>query len=797
MEFDSLKDRKIGYAISSSIVNNPIRTIIAFFIILAILLPGIFKIKSRWSPRMWFDKDHHEIIKLDQFEQKFGNDQSVIITIHSKNGIFKPKAIKIISEITEKLWSVQDIIRVESMANYNHISSEEDDIIIEPLVDEEIEYTSTYLTLIKKRALEDEIIPDYFLSRDGTLTIIHGIMKPSFSGEPDYVKIIAGVRKLLRPYQEEHKDIDFFILGDAGANDSFREVSISDNKKIMPFMFAFIIILLAIMFRSFWAVIIPKGLAILTIGATFGFLGYIGITYNSMLAAIPGILLAICIADAVHVLVTYFHYMGEGLKSKIAITYSLTKNFQATLLTSVSTAISFFSITLTDILPIKSLGILAGIGTLLAWIFTYLFLGSVFSFLSNHMDSKELKGFGKKKSSAKENTSITSAPKIIEWINKYKKTIITLFAIQFFGSVYLATKNEVNSDPMKYFSNKVPIKIGYDFSATKIDGLRGLDLVIDSGKEDGVKDPKFLRNVNKYINWMLAEKEIVKVRSVLDIIKKMHRTLNSDSEEFYSIPDKQETVAEVLFLYTMGLPQGMDLNNQFSIDNRYMRMRVIWNIETSKEAEKKSQFILQKSKDFNISVDTGGNVPIYTQMNTQVVTSFFKSMTMAVILVSILLLFVFKDFFLAFLAMFPNVIPLTLGASIMAVFNIYIDIGTSIVTSVCLGIAVDDTIHFISSYKNYRQMGLNAYDSVLNTYSITGKALAATTFLLFVGFGVFMFADFVPSRNFGMFCSIILLYALICDLLFLPAILLQFDTEYKRKKGKLNPKSHPRQLGAQ
>ena len=785
MVLESLKDRKVGYNFSYAIVNNPLKSIVVFIFILAILLPGIFKIKSRWSPRMWFDKDHQEIIKLDEFEQKFGNDQSVIIAIHNKEGVFNLNTLKVVAEITDKLWAVKDIMRVESMTNYNHIFSKEDDIIIEPLVDEEVPFTEKYLALTKKRALADEIIPDYFLARDGTLTIIHGIMKPSFAGEPDYIQIIAGVRKMIKPYQEVNKDIDFFILGDAGANDSFREVSISDNKKVMPFMFAFIIILLALMFRSWWAVIIPKGLAILTIAATFGFLGHLGITYNSMLAAVPGILLAICIADSVHVLVTYFHYMGEGQKSKDALIYSLTKNFQATLLTSVSTAISFFSITMTDILPIKSLGLLAGIGTLIAWLFTYLFIGTTFSFLSNFMDSKELKGFGKKENKDKKGPSIITAQNIINWINKHKKIIIILFSIQFFSSVYIATKNEVNSDPMKYFSNRVPIKIGYDFTATKIDGLRGLDLVIDSGKEDGVKDPVFLNRVDQYVNWMLSEKEIIKVKSVLDIIKKMHRTLNSDDEKFYTIPDNQKTVAEVLFLYTMGLPQGMDLNNQFSVDNRYMRMRVIWDIETSKEAENKSKFIVLHSKNFNLNVDTGGNVPIYTQMNTQVVSSFFKSMTMAIILVSILLLFVFKDFFLAFLAMFPNVIPLTLGAAIMATFNIYIDIGTSIVTSVCLGIAVDDTIHFISSYKNCRQSGMNAYNAVLETYSITGKALAATTLLLFVGFGVFMFADFIPSRNFGIFCSIILLYALICDLLFLPAILLQFDTESRFDKNKL------------
>ena len=157
-------------------------------------------------------------------------------------------------------------------------------------------------------------------------------------------------------------------------------------------------------------------------------------------------------------------------------------------------------------------------------------------------------------------------------------------------------------------------------------------------------------------------------------------------------------------------------------------------------------------------------------------------MAMAIGLVSLLLLFVFKDFFLAMLAMFPNVIPLTMGAAVMALFGVYIDIGTSIVCSVCLGIAVDDTIHFVSSYKNYRKSGLDAYGAVIETFSITGKALVSTTLLLVVGFGVFIFADFVPNRNFGIFCSIILFYALLTDLLFLPALILKFDSKREDKK---------------
>ncbi len=531
------------------------------------------------------------------------------------------------------------------------------------------------------------------------------------------------------------------------------------------------------MFRSTTAVIIPIVLSGATISAIFGLLGHLGLTYNSMLAAIPGILLAICIADSVHILVAYFHYINEGHKSKKAIAYSLTKNFQPTLLTSISTTISFFSITLTDILPIKDLGKLSGAGTLLAWVFSYLLIGGTLSLLSNYMDKKRAKKSLNKNKKIK--SRFTSAPAIISWIDKYKTFIIIFFILQFFGSLYLATQNEVNSDPMKYFADNVPIKKGYNFASKKMDGLRGIDLVVDSGKKDGIKNPDFLNRLDQYLNWLTKDSDIIKVQSPLTIIKKMHQVINKDNEDFYSIPDNQKTIAEIIFLYTMGLPQGMDLNNQFSLDNRFLRMRVLWKVKTSKESDLKTSLIIEKAKDFSIIVDSGGNVPLYTQMNAQVVSSFFKSMTMAIILVSTLLLFVFKDLFLSLLAILPNLIPLTVGASIMTIFNVYIDIGTSIVTSVCLGVAVDDTIHFINAYKNNKKRGLSTYDAIVETYSITGRALIATTTLLVAGFGVFVFADFVPSRYFGVFCSIILFYALVCDLLLLPAILLKFDKSHR------------------
>ena len=777
-----LEEQRTAYHFAKSIADNPKRYIGFFLLICLIFLPAIFKINARWSPRIWFDADHEQIQKLDTFEKRFGNDQYVSFGIHNPNGVFNEKTLTVVRNLTEGLWMVPDVIRVESLANYNYIQAEEDDILIDPFIHEDIEFSPESLAELKTKAMNDNTLPDFYVSPDTTYTVIYGYLKPSLSGDPDFGIIVDALRKLRDKNLTD--GVEITLTGSAVANNAFREVSREDNKVLMPFMIVFLLTLLFIQFRSFTAMGTALVLIGLTIGVTFGLIGYSGILFNSLLSAVPGVLLAICLADAVHIFTTYFHFRALNFNSYKSIKFSLTKNFQPTLLTSISTAISFFSITKTEIAPIRDLGILCGFGTLMAWLFTYIFLGATLALFSNFLDKYPSKTFefyhlfkGKNQKDDKKATS----RKFVHWIYKFRYFILVTF-IGFTGlSAYIALQNEVNSDPMKYFHNTVPVRAAYDFAATKMDGLRGIELVVDSGKAEGIKDPEFLKRLENYVDYMVQDENITRVKSVLEIIKKMNQVLHADNPEYYKIPDTQKAVAELLFLYTIGLPQGMDLNNIFTLDNRHLRIRVSWNIEKSKDSEAKSKWLEEKGKDFGLDVETGGNAPIYLQMNTLVVESFFSSMAMALVLVSFLLLLVYRDLYVAMLSMLPNTIPLIFGGALMQLMGKYIDIGTSMVTTVCLGIAVDDTIHFVSSYKQYRKNGYSPLEALEETFTITGKALVVTTVLLVAGFGSFASGDFVPNRNFGILCSLILTMALITDLVFLPALLMILDRKEAKK----------------
>lgn len=774
------KDYKWANKWSNFIVDRPYQAMGLFFLSVLIMFPGILSIQSKWSPRIWFDDDHPQIQKLNRFESQFGSDTFISLGVYHPDGVFQEEVLKSIYEITDKMWTVKDVIRVESLSNYNIIRAEEDDIIINPFISED-DMTGTLskqrLEELKNEALADDVLPDFFLSKDSTYTIIYAYLIPGLNGkEPNFTEAVSMTREIANKYRKN--GVKIFLTGPAAGNDAFREVSASDNKKLIPFMFGFIVLLLFLQFRSKSIIILALGLIGATIGVTFGAMGHLGIIFNSLLAAIPGVLLAICIADAVHIFTSYFYFRGLEINSLDSIRFSLIKNFQPTLLTSISTAISFFSITHTDIAPIRDLGILSGFGTAMAWLFTYLLLGPLLALFSSKLDQYPVKTFefnkllGKKKS---EQSKRDSSKLMVNLIFKNRFLIILAFMGFSTLSVIIAIKNEVNSDPMKYFHKTVPIRKAYDFTGTKLDGLRGIELVVDSEKDEGIKDPEFLNRLDAYMKWLVKDPEITRVRSAREIIKKMNQTLHQGKKEEYRIPDSMEAVGQLLFLYTIGLPQGMDLNNQFTLDNRRLRIRVTWKIETSKESEIKTNEILTKAKDFNLLVESGGNAPIYLSMNQLVVDTFFSSMAMALCLVSLLLFLVYKDLFISLLAMLPNVIPLLFGGALMQLLGKPIDIGTSIVSTVCLGIAVDDTIHFVSSYKQYRNQGLPPLEAITETFLITGKALVVTTILLVVGFGAFVFGEFVPNRNFGMLCSMVLALALLTDLLFLPALLLVID----------------------
>lgn len=749
-----------------SIINHPIKYMISCFFLALLLIPNLLKIESDFGVRIWFRTTDPLIQDLNELERKFGNDEKVILAVHAKNGIFQKENIELLQKLTDELWQVPQILRVDSLVNYNYSIAKEEELYTTPLFEEEVELTNEYILSRKSLVQNDNIIMNQFISKDFKTAVIFGSIIPVLDGgSPKYRKIAEEIKKLTAKFMANNANVTFHSVGAASYNDAYREVSENDLKIMIPIDLLLMVIFLFIIFRRFEAIIIPTGLVATSILMTFGTSGLLHYKYDNLSAAIPGILIAICMADSVHVLATFYRSYKAGASKEEAMRSTLHKNLIPTFLTSFSTMIGFFSLITTELIPIQNLGILAGLGTLYAWILTIFFSVPLLKFIPISNIS-----LGKSKEFSPE-----FAARYIQWVNRYKNFIFYGFSILSIIALYFGTQNKVNADPLKHFDQKLKISKDSKFLLGIFNGLGGPNIMVDSGEIDGIKDPKFMEKVEAFKIYVEQLPVVNKVTSITSTVKDLNKKLNNNDVVFDSIPDTREKIAETLLLYTMGLPQGMGINDQVSVDNRFIKLVILWNLHDAETSLKLIDELTKKANEMGLNINITGKIVLYHRMVNYIVTSFFRSIAIALILISLMLVIVLKSWRIGILSLLPNIVPLFVGLGMMTFASIYIDIGTSIVISVCLGIAVDDTIHFLSHYRSLLSSGLTPIRALEKVYIHTAPALIFTTVILTVCFGCFIFANFVPNINFGVLCSVILTFALVVDLVYLPAIILKFN----------------------
>lgn len=755
--------------VSKYIVDNTKTCLFVSFLVLVALSSGIPKIHANYSVKGWLMDHDKRLTDLKAHEGIFGSSDTIDIMVYNEKGLFDETTIKAIQDITNDLWQIKHIVRVESLTNYNSIESEEDDIFITPFLDEEVELTPENLVLKRDRAVNDRQLVNSTISKSGRFTYIRAFLD-TFDGTPPYDQVVVDTEALLEKYHNKVPDVKFYLGGISFINESLQRASDRDMMVVFPIVVGILSLILFLFFRNFLGIILPFSLVGLSIISAFGVEGHLGIELSSIIAALPAILIAIGLADSIHILITYRHfYIFDRMNEHDAAIAALKKNFIPTLLTTLTTAIGFFSLTSTEIKPIYNLGILSGIGTCIAWFYTYFFLGPLLTKVHFKVERYD-------------DSKFTAFDGIFNFAEKYKLAINIITPIVTIASIYFGMQNYINADPIEYFDDHTPVKKAFDMVRKEFGGSRMIELVFDSEKPEGVKDPEFMKKADELTQWMLKDEKIIRVSSVLDIVKQMNKTLHSDNEDFYAVPDTRRAIADQLFLYTLGLPQGLDLKNQLSLDNRRFRVLVMWDINDSTAAIAKTDEILKKAKEIGIHIYEAGQSPIYNRVNDLVVNTLLTSMSISLPIIFLIILFVFKDLKLALLSLIPNVFPLSVAAGIMYLVGDDLNIGNVIVFAVCLGIAVDDTIHFISNYKLKVLQGMNGHDALASTMHQTGKALALTTAMLTVAFGLFYLGDFVPNQKFGVYCSIILSLALLADLVVLPAALLSLKSSKVESK---------------
>ncbi len=752
---------QIRKQLTNTVVDYPKRTLLISIIITILFIYPITQIKKNFSGRSWLPETSTQMQDLLEFEKKFGSDETLSVQIYNPQGIVNRDNLLYLRALTKGLQSVPGISRVSSLTNHQVVLSENDQIDISPFIPSDKELTNKYIEEIETRIASGDDMEGVFISRDRTFAIFHGNLVEEMQNQYSHTDIVEATAKLFKSIKAP-KGTQTNYLGIAYVNSEFQKAAFSDLTSLLPVVSCLALFILVILFRSFWIAVSPFVVVGMTLVISFGMMGLVGISFTNLTSVVPAILLGIGFADCIHIIISYIKNLEAKLEKKEALKAALRKNFVPTILTTLTTSVGFLSLGIAEILPVKNLGQVSSFGVIIAWFFTYFAFAPLLALTPTfelHFSNKRIDLF--------------------PFIKKFKIAIFSVFALAFAISVFLATKNQVNNDPIKYFSEGSQVSKDYQRYKDKMGSTRIIQFLAVNNEAAGVKDPAFLKKVEKLKSWALSTDYIQSFSSVADVIKRFNQKFNNNDPLFFKIPDDQAKVANILFFISLGSPPDAEINKLISSDEQSLKITISWSVQDTATSMKKTEEFISQAQKLNLTIKEGGMSPVYNSMNSLIVDVFSKSMFWTVVFIFILMIFLLKSLPFALLAMAPNIMPLFMGAAVLYLSGMFIEAGSVTIWSICLGIAIDDTIHFLVNFKNHLEEGGDAEVAVQKTLNNTGVALFLTSFLLIIFFGGFAFVDYIPNRNFGIFSSLIIFIALVTDIIFLPAALL---LRYSKKK---------------
>ncbi|MDA8793996.1 MMPL family transporter, partial [Bacteriovoracaceae bacterium] len=555
----------------------------------------------------------------------------------------------------------------------------------------------------------------------------------------------------------------------------------SDLGIFLPLCYLIFTIFLIILYRSKLGVIGPWIIISTSITMMIGFLGYLGFKINSMSSAAPTILLTVAIADSIHVLSSYYYSFKQGLSNYESALYSLRKNFYPTLLTSITTSIGFISFFGAKVQPVAELGALVCAGVMVAWLNTYLFLGPVLISLKGVKKLDLFKIDIEDKLNQTNPTFKIDLSRITPVIKLHSNKILILSTVLFLGGLFYATKLEVNMNPFEQFREEHPMVVNNNFVESHIGGTTNLEFMINTPPGTSVFEPEFVKKVEKFEQFLLGKDYVFSTTSLLDVLRNTHQKLNGGDESEYRLIYDREGLAQEYLFYTMGLPAGKELNNLISIGEDSFRLVARWNVHHSKDALIKKKELENYGKSLGLDLILTGKMPLFHDLTPYVVSTFFESFLLAFTLITVLLILILGSVRIGLMALIPNIFPLSLGAALIHLTGRDVNMTISIIASVVIGIAVDDTIHFLFEYRRFERKGLGVEEILNKVFKQTGPALLYTTMMISSGFLVLWFGQYRPNRDFGLFVSLLLIFALYADFFILPAIFWKFAQRSRSK----------------
>lgn len=719
------------------------------------------------SNDVWFMESDRSVKLLDKFHDTFGNDEFVYLLLDTDD-FFQPEIIRLIGRLAEALEA--EVPHVRDMAwlgNVEYIEGTETGLKIYGLL-ETVSETTDKMAEVREKALNETAYINNLISPDGKATAIILEMENYPESRVEAEKEIApAVRKILcRP---EYESLKPYLIGGPILNHDYNEIAAKESWKFLGVGLFVQMLILIFVARSVRGLFVPLIIVFLSVIWTMGMIGLMGFKLNIMVSMIPTLLICVGIGDSLHFIADYQDQCWLGLKPREAMLKTFAIVGLPCLLTTLTTSAGFLSFLTVRIRAFRELGVYAAIGVTAALVLTIVIVPTFYSFGIKKQILKKNHTGGKKRRDLFD--------RLLEGI--YRITIarplciIMIFLLLTVISVVGILNIQVESNTARMLLKKVPIRQAYDFVDERMGGSMSLEIMLDTGKKDGVKDIEFLKGMDRLQRFVDAHPLTTKTSSVLDVMKKMRRGLHSNNQEFYSIPETGAAASQYLFMYeTSG---GTELDKMVSFNYDIARITVKTPTLDTGDVRRFMQEIEAFSRntfDPSVSVEMTGALTWIKALNDKLKEGLRNSIITALIVISLLMTLVLRSVKLGLISMIPNVFPVLITLGLAGFSGIYIDLAIMSSSAIILGVVVDDSIHFFTRYRKEFER-LRDYKHALRiTLRTVGRPITFTTIVLCLGFSVMILSSVTGLIKFGCMLPFAFIWALLADFFLAPALIL-------------------------
>jgi len=700
---------------------------------------------------------NHEGWEFYQLSRRnFGSDETIMVVIDADD-VFSPRAIDLVSRLTDRLTRMPGVQEVVSLTNALTIRETEYGMDISPIMIKVPETPEEYEGL-RREVLASPLIASTLISEERDSTAI--LVNLEDTQDQDFFKHVNAEVDLI--VKEEAQGEHVWITGSPRIKHATIEIVLDDLISYPPMITLVMLLLLWLLLRHMVAVMVTLVTVIISVVWTVATITLLGYSLNILTALVPPLLMILTMSYSMYLVSDYRRAVSRGKSGVDEIVDILRKASLPVLLAGLTTAVGFLSLYLSELNAIREFGLFSVIGVIYATVVTLTLTPSLLVLLRRRI---------KTEAEAQFEINDTSFDRIIQRIAhfdaEHRKAIFIIAGIVFFISIGGMTQLRVGTEHITNFKPDSDIRRAFEHANEKFNGINPFNIVVQSKYPTAFKEPVNLREIEALQQWLEAQPEIGGVTSLVNYIKYVNRSFNNNDPAFYVIPENKRVIGQLLFFTESDDTRRL-------VDSSYRAMNIIVRSKAidSDEVENLVARVNERLKQLPEHMDARatGNPVLMNQAIQDIMWGQVESVFLSLIIVYGILVSLFLSFRIGVIALIPNILPVVVYFGALGIMGISLNPSTSLIAPMILGVAIDDTLHYFTRFNNIARQHPDPKEATVMTLGVVGRPVTYTSLALCVGFLVLTTSDLRMQAQVGGMASFALLVAWLSDFFLTPAL---------------------------